>query len=122
MILLDTNAAIWLHHGHRRARPLLKLVRLNFSPASLLELQFLVETGRLEFAGKTSSAHMADDPRWRFDEPPAGSWFSKALEIGWTRDPFDRLLVAHARVRRWKIATSDQLILERLPPSEVFPL
>ncbi len=122
MILLDTNAAIWLERGHRRARPLLKLVRLNLSPASLLELQFLVETGKLEFAGKASSAHMADSPRWRFDEPPAGSWFSKAIEIGWTRDPFDRLLVAHARLRRWKIATSDELMLANLAPSEVLPL
>lgn len=122
MILLDSNAAFWLHSGHRRARPLLKSARLHISPASLLELQILVETGRIEFEGFATSAHLVHDPRWRLDEAPAGPWFSKAIEIGWTRDPFDRLLVAHAHLRGWKLATSDTLILEHLPPSEVFPL
>jgi PIN domain nuclease of toxin-antitoxin system len=122
MILLDTNAACWLHAGHRRARPLLKLPRLHLSPAVLLELQVLVESGRFEFEGYTTSTHFAHDPRWRLDEPPAGPWFLKAIEMSWTRDPFDRLLVAHARVRGWKLATSDEAIIGHLPPSEVFPL
>lgn len=122
MILLDTNAAIWLLHRHRRARPLLKLARLHLSPASLLELQFLIETGRLEFEDHASSAHFADDPRWRLDEPPAGPWFAKASELSWTRDPFDRLLVGHARLRGWKLASGDQQILAQLPASECLPL
>ena len=48
LILLDTNAVLWLHQGHRRARQLEREPgRLYMSPASLLELQFLVEAGRL---------------------------------------------------------------------------
>ena len=52
VILLDTNAVIWLEQGHPRARPLTKdRRRLYVSPATLLELQFLHETGRVRIAG-----------------------------------------------------------------------
>jgi PIN domain nuclease of toxin-antitoxin system len=35
-----------------------------------------------------------------------------------TRDPFDRLLVAHARLRGWRLATADNQLVKRLGPSE----
>src|SRR5262249_11209832 len=48
LILLDTNAVIWLHRGDRRAVALAgRAARLYASPATILELQFLVEAGRL---------------------------------------------------------------------------
>jgi PIN domain nuclease of toxin-antitoxin system len=122
MILLDTNAAFWVHTRHRRARPLLKLPRLHLSPASVLEFQVLLEKRRIEFGSHSTSAHLVHALDWQLDEPPTGAWFLKALEIGWTRDTYDRLLVAHARVRGWKLATGDQLLLEHLPLSEAFPL
>lgn len=122
MILLDTHAAIWLAHGHRRARILEPLARLRLSPTSVLELQFLVEAGKVRLAGDRTTASLIEDPRWRLDEPPAAKWFAAATELTWTRDPFDRLLAAHARVRGWKLATADHVLLERLPPSDVLAL
>jgi PIN domain nuclease of toxin-antitoxin system len=122
VILLDTNAIIWVAQAHRRARPLQSLSRLHISPASLLELQFLVETGRLRFKDAASIVAVVSDSRWRLDEPPAGPWFTAACEFGWTRDPFDRLIAAHARLRRWKLATADEHLLEQLPPSSVLAL
>lgn len=65
---------------------------------------------------------LASDDRWRLDEPPAGRWFAAACDLGWTRDPFDRLLAAHARLRGWKLATADDVLLERLAPSDVVAL
>jgi PIN domain nuclease of toxin-antitoxin system len=48
LILLDTNALLWLHQGHPRCRPLKRYAgRLYISPVSLLELQLLIEVGRL---------------------------------------------------------------------------
>jgi predicted nucleic acid-binding protein len=38
-------------------------------------------------------------------------------DVGWTRDPFDRLLAAHAQVRRWKLATADTAVIEKVAPS-----
>ena len=117
MILLDTNALIWVDAGHPRSRALTRRHdRLYISPASLLELQFLHEVGRLRLPGD-GVQRLVEDDRWLLDEPPAGSWFLRAAELGWTRDPFDRLLVAHAQVRRWRLATADTRLLAQLGPS-----
>lgn len=122
VILLDTHAAIWLLQGQRRARPLERLPRLYLSPATVLELQFLEEVGRVRFAGQASPATLAADERWRLDDPPSSRWFAAACDVGWTRDPFDRLLAAHARLRGWKLATADVVLLERMPPPDVLRL
>lgn len=122
VILLDTNALLWLESGHRRARPLVTLRQpLYVSPMTMLELQVLHEAGRLEF-GSGTVARFFDDDRWLLDDPPAVRWFEASLSIGWTRDTFDRLIVAHARMRGWRLATADALILENLRDSDVFEL
>jgi PIN domain nuclease of toxin-antitoxin system len=122
VILLDTNAAIWIDRGHRRTRELLRSrMPLFLSPASILELQFLLEAGRIRL--KAGSVHaFAEDDRWSVDEPPAASWFVGALALTWTRDPFDRLIIAHARHRRWRLATADGPVIDRLGPDDCVAL
>ena len=118
MILLDTNALIWLEQGHARSRVLLDLERrLYVSPATLLELQFLIEIGRIRLRGGTLE-RLANDDRWLVDDPPAAAWFNQAHDLSWTRDPFDRLLVAHARLRGWRFATADTALLKRFKPAD----
>jgi PIN domain nuclease of toxin-antitoxin system len=118
VILLDTNALIWLSRGHRRVRHLAAAGRLFASPASILELQILAESGRVTLRRDATAASALADDRWIIDEVPSTRWFSAAADVGWTHDPFDRLIVAHARLRGWKLATSDTAVLERLLPSE----
>jgi PIN domain nuclease of toxin-antitoxin system len=119
MILLDTNALIWLERGHARIRMLARRTRrLYISPANLLEIQFLLEAGRIRLRPGGSIASIAEDERWVLDDPPAAQWFTKALELGWTRDPFDRLLVAHARLRGWRLATGDASLLKQVDDAE----
>lgn len=122
MILLDTHAAIWLARGQRRAATLERYARLYVSPVSLLEIQFLIEVGRLKGASANPATAFAAHPRWLVDEPPAAKWFMAACEFHWTRDPFDRLLAAHARVRGWQLATADDQLLDNLPAAAVLPL
>jgi PIN domain nuclease of toxin-antitoxin system len=123
MILLDTNAVIWLAQGHRRGQPLEGRVgQLYMSPATLLEIQFLVETGRIRLRSNSRVRDFADDERWMIDNPSSADWFEHALDIGWTRDPFDRLLVAHAGLRGWRLATGDADLLARLGPSGTLEL
>ena len=122
VILLDTHAAIWLGTGHPRSRPLERFQRLYLSPVSVLEVQFLLEAGRLRLTAGRDASALAGDDRWRLDEPPAAKLFTRACELGWTGDPFDRLLAAHALVRGWKLATADDTLLEHLPSSSVIPL
>lgn len=122
VILLDTNALLWLEQGHRRSRPLTAGPSLYLSPATLLELQVLIESGRMRSLPRVTPAVIAADERWLLDDVPSARWFTAATEVGWTRDPFDRLIVAHARLRGWKLATSDSALLEHLAPAESFPL
>jgi len=115
VILLDTNALIWLEQGHTRTRELAATgKRLYISPVSLLELQFLLESGRIRLR-RGGVSDLVTRGRWLLDDPPATAWFEAALDLGWTRDPFDRLLVAHAKLRGWRLATGDTALLERLP-------
>jgi PIN domain nuclease of toxin-antitoxin system len=122
VILLDTNALIWLFQQHKRARPLAHIARRYISPASILELQFLVEVGKLRFEDSGALADIAADDRWTLDEPPSVRWFAAAAEVGWTRDPFDRLIAAHARLRHWKLATGDTALVEHLGASRTLAL
>jgi PIN domain nuclease of toxin-antitoxin system len=118
VILLDTCALIFLQLGHRRARPLARFAgRLYLSPVSLLELQLLAETGRGRWRGGEGPAAVLRDGRWSLDDPSVHALVDHALALSWTRDPFDRLLVAHAQLRRWRLATSDELVLEHLAPT-----
>jgi PIN domain nuclease of toxin-antitoxin system len=56
------------------------------------------------------------------DETPAIDWFVAAAEQSWTRDPFDRLIVAHAIVRRARLASADETLLKHLRPAQRLPL
>jgi hypothetical protein len=48
--------------------------------------------------------------------------FEAAFDLSWTRDPFDRLIVAHAQMRGWRLATGDRMILANLPGNAVIAL
>jgi PIN domain nuclease of toxin-antitoxin system len=122
VILLDTNAVVWMDRHHPRARRLAGATqRLYLSPATLLELQLLIEVGRLRLRDGTIG-DLTSDPRWLLDDPPAAAWFERAIELTWTRDPFDRLLVAHARLRGWRLASGDTVLLAQLSERERLPL
>jgi PIN domain nuclease of toxin-antitoxin system len=122
VILLDTNAIIWMHTRHRRARALDDGRRLYASPASVLELQLLVESGRLRLQRGATAHQLVQDDRWLIDAPPSADWFDVATEEGWTRDPFDRLIIAHARLRGWKLATGDSDMAQQLGPTRTVAL
>ena len=74
----------------------------------------LIESGRLSLRSGTNVEQLIGDARWLLDDPPSADWFSRAVDIGWTRDPFDRLLVAHAGLRGWRLATGDTHLVARL--------
>ena len=123
MILLDTNALIWLLTGSPRAHPLqASREGLRVSPVALLELRFLREVGRLSVLPGHQLEEIADDSRWKVDSPAAMQLFGAAFDVDWTRDPFDRLLVAHARYRGWRLATGDRSLKERLGAEAILAL
>ncbi len=121
MILLDTNAFIWLEAGHPRAAPL-GAGPFALSPASVLELAYLVELGKLRPSQPDFLAALGDHPFIRIDNIHASPWFLRAATLTWTRDPFDRLIAAHALHRGWKLATGDARLVRELGPEATIAL
>jgi predicted nucleic acid-binding protein len=123
VILLDTNAVLLMNRRHRRARPLDRYTgALRFSPLVLFELRLLAECGRGRFRVRDPVLAAQEDHRWTYDDPPLAAVAERALDLVWTRDPFDRLIAAHALVRGWRLATTDATILEHLPASATLEL
>ncbi len=111
--LLDTHFLIWITLGSRRLKrfPWLERYRpWSVSPISLLEVQYLSEVGRLEVSNPEFSDMVTADDRFLIDDAPLLGLVRQALRLGWTRDPFDRLLVAHSMARRLPLLTTDETI------------
>ena len=81
---------------------------------SVLELQILIEAGRLRLRPGYGVEQLIGDTRWLLDDPPSADWFSRAVGVDWTRAPFDRTIVAHAELRGWRFATGDAQLVTRL--------
>lgn len=60
-----------------------------------------------------------EDPRFAVDDISLVALVRHALRLGWTRDPFDRLLVAHSLARRAPLCTLDGRIRRNQPPLPV---
>ena len=90
--------------GARRA---IERGELIASPAVLLELQYLYETNRTSEPG----ARVVEDLRERLSlgicDLPFAEVVHRALDQNWTRDPFDRLIVAQAMLRNAALVTKD---------------
>jgi predicted nucleic acid-binding protein len=123
VILLDTNAVLYLLGSHPRADRLAPYAgRLILSPFVLLELRFLEEAGRVRFVGRNPLKAVRADARFRIDEPALLALIERALGLGRIRDPFDRLIAAHALSRGFKLATSDAALIGRLPQAPIVEL
>jgi PIN domain nuclease of toxin-antitoxin system len=113
--VLDTHFLVWITTGHDRLLEFPWLERyapFGVSPVSLLEVQYLAETGRLSVDMVAFRAALARDARFELDEAPLLALIDHALSMSWTRDPFDRLLSAHSSARRRPLVTLDRRILE----------
>ena len=86
------------------------------SPISLLEAQYLAEVGRIEIENPEFTETLLNDPRFLVDEVPLLSLIRQAMQISWTRDPFDRLLSAHSAARRTPLCSVDRAVLENHSP------
>lgn len=109
---LDTHAAVFLWSGRveefgRRSRRLLEEADLAVSPVVKLELALLHEIGRLTVPPQTILGALLEDCGVHSVDDPMPAVIEKALPITWTRDPFDRLLVATAALHRAPLLTRD---------------
>ena len=117
MIYLDTHVVVWLYAGlvdklGTVARELLVGSDLYVSPIVLLELQYLFEIQRISVDSATIRHDLAHRIGLRICEKPFAAVVAKACESAWTRDPFDRLIVAHAALDDTILLSKDKNILQ----------
>lgn len=116
MIFLDTHVAVWLYTGDLGLIPEAVQRELDehplvISPMVTLELQYLHEVGRITVGGTEIVSELSSSIGLTADDLSLGEVVGVALSADWTRDPFDRLIVAHADLRRAALATKDAAIL-----------
>jgi PIN domain nuclease of toxin-antitoxin system len=120
-LYLDTHIIVWLASGDQTkltaaASQEIENSDIRISPIVLLELEYLREIERIivpvqEIISKLQlqiGAIVCD-----FSFPAI---IAAALDEKWTRDPFDRMIVAHARAnRKSPLISSDEEIRKHYP-------
>lgn len=120
MILLDTHVVVWLHldPGTRvpaRVRDLLEADEPVVPSIVRLELQLLHEIGRLRPTPAVVLDGLRAGAGIRELDCSAAALTERAAALTWTRDPFDRLIAAHALLEDAPLVTKDERLREHLP-------
>jgi len=76
-----------------------------------LVLTFLHEIGRLTVSGAEIVGDLIDRIGLRLSDAPMSAVVHAAASLTWTRDPFDRMIVADAVVAATDLLTKDERIL-----------
>lgn len=111
-VFIDTHVLCWLYEGNtrklsKRARVVLEKNDLSVSAAVILETQLLKEIGRLRVAGRQMVAALQSILNISIDDASLDAVVESAESLSWTRDPFDRLIVANVIVQGGRLVTQD---------------
>ena len=120
VVHLDTHVVCWLYEGRTKllsapAAEAIEHGRLFVSPIVGLELQLLHEIGRISKGPEPVLRSLAADIGLQIEAASFAGVAAQARELSWTRDPFDRLIVAQARLARSPLVTKDALIRKHYP-------
>ena len=117
-LYLDTHILVWLYQdGAARLTPqgvraVEAAEQLLISPMVELELTYLHEIARINYPAMTILDSLRRDIGLEACKQPFAAVIGAALALDWTRDPFDRIIVAQAAHRASPLLTADQNIRE----------
>ncbi|OHD72253.1 MAG: hypothetical protein A2177_09535 [Spirochaetes bacterium RBG_13_68_11] len=116
MIFLDTHVAVWLFADKRLVpQEVLALIDAEeafISPMAALETEYLCEIGRIAVDSRTILAALGESIGLRVEERHLARALLAARDLKWTRDPFDRIIVAHAEAMSAPLVTRDSTVLQ----------
>ena len=112
---LDTHVVVWLYAGEVERLPKevqahLQTHDLQISPAVVLELQYLFEIRRIAEPAQSVTTALEGTLGLTVSTLSFQRVVAAAVEQTWTRDPFDRLIVAQAQAEGASLVTADKLI------------
>lgn len=87
----------------------------RISPIAVLELEYLHEVGKARDPLATMLDALRRDIHLEIADASLAELVQAAVGLSWTRDPFDRLIAAHAIVSGAPLLTADRRILANLP-------
>ena len=122
MIYLDTHIVVWLYAGlvdkfSQSIKTILNENEILISPIVRLELAYLYEIERLNQPANVIVAEINDRIGPRVCEKHSNVIVRQDIKFSWTRDPFDRLIVANAALNENMLISKDQNILKNYPHS-----
>ncbi len=118
---LDTNVVVWLAQGaiariSRKAQGVLERADLLISPMMLIELEYLYESKRIKLPARDVRLKIEHEIGVRVCDLSFLSVASAGLDEKWTRDPFDRMIVAHAKANGFApLVSADEEIQKHYP-------
>jgi PIN domain nuclease of toxin-antitoxin system len=121
IVYVDTNVAVWLSEANlakisRKAISLLNNGDVRISPMAVIELQYLYEIRRIIVSPPEILMKLGVEIGLTVCDHPFPIVAETALGENWTRDPFDRIIVAHAKANGVApLLTKDELILANYP-------
>jgi len=115
VIYLDTHVVIWFYYGRLKkisniATEVIKNNDLYIAEMVRLELQYLHEIGRIDSSSSTIIETLRADLDLKIANTSNDLIINQAIKIDWTRDVFDRLIVAQAMVDNATLITKDKTI------------
>jgi PIN domain nuclease of toxin-antitoxin system len=123
LIYLDTHVVVWLYAGQleRFSDELQSLMNeedLLISPIVQLELQYLYEIERITDDAQAILTDLTARIGLQICEKRFQAVVREATAVSWTRDPFDRLIVANASLNDNILLSKDQAILDNYPQAK----
>jgi PIN domain nuclease of toxin-antitoxin system len=117
VIYLDTHVVAWLYAGAiDRISPygagLIRDNQIRISPIVRLELQYLYEIDRVKMPASEVVSSLQGEIGLAICDRPFALVVEAAEQLAWTRDPFDRLIVAQAGIGENPLLTKDEIIRE----------
>ena len=118
---LDTHVVVALHDGRvekltREAIREIERRDLLISPMVYLELDYLQRGKKYKFTAESVYKRVSEIFDVRMCDFPFAEVAIKAVDCGWTGDPFDRIIVGHAWANgNAPLITADERIREHYP-------
>jgi PIN domain nuclease of toxin-antitoxin system len=115
---VDTAVAVWLAEANlaklsQKALSLIQTADLRISPMAVVELQYLYEIRRIIVKPQEILLKLNVEIGLTVCNHPFPIVAETALGETWTRDPFDRMIVAHAKANgAAPLLTKDEVIRE----------
>lgn len=99
---IDTQVVVWLAEANlaqisQKALSLIQIADLRISPMAVLELQYLYEVRRVVVSPPDILVKLNAEIGLNVCDHPFPIIAEIALGETWARDPFDRIIVAHAK-------------------------